>query len=603
MTDNSKEKAKFSGKHDPKKYIDTEPTLNSSQAISEEMLLERAALTMAQRRKRAMTMRRYKNKMVAAKARMAKRRAPEERLQVRARKKALSALKARLIGGRQYGDLTTAEKIAVDKRAERIPATLVARIAQKLLPKVRQAETERLKSLYAHMNAKNESVDLNEEFESFLEEKRYHNLLNKDETVKTDKRFKIYRPKKNVHFTEELKDLEESVEGFLEEVFIKNLPDAGPKPVRVSTDHSKVKLPETGTLKTLNDIFKKEGWSIVLHKGPGYFYFEDTDPNGIADTKSVMTYKFSNLPFRTWYEDGKAFYKSLSEMNIDPRDREEGTDSLVKMLKKDTPGQSISEMTIPSKEDTMGIQRRSMPQIKGEDVPHFLKFLKAKGINVTQKEVHPNDLKATQAHFNQDKIKTLVDKLKNKTLDDHPIITSNDDCVIDGHHRWLAHVNTDSQAIKTAEIDLPHPEVISAMKEYPRSFSKNLSEGVTADDYITPAQMKAFEKVVDQLFAKFKIDFKFTSHFGDRMVDTRNNPLVTLKDLAVTIKKLYEKMKKDGKTLSKYLDAEAVIKDLQNDLNIPIAVEYDRKNDELDVVLKTVMRKKKFLTPDPEIKV
>ena len=54
-------------------------------------------------------------------------------------------------------------------------------------------------------------------------------------------------------------------------------------------------------------------------------------------------------------------------------------------------------------------------------------------------------------------------------------------------------------------------------------------------------QMKAFEKIVDQLFSKFDIDFKFTSHFGDRMVDKRNVPLVTLKDLAATIKKLYEK--------------------------------------------------------------
>lgn len=496
-----KEKDKITGKNDASKYIELEPSMDDYSYVHEEILNERTALTLAQRRKRAMTMRRYKNKMAVARERLANRRASEDKLKTRARKKALGALKKRLMGGREYRELSPAEKYAIDKRAERLPDTLVARIAQKLLPKVRQAETERLRSRTMH---RNESFD--EAFESFLAEGRFHNLLNKDETVKTDKRFKIYRPKKN-SFYEEVLDLEESVNDF------------------------------------------------------------------------------------------------ISEMELDPADREEGTDSLVRSLKRDTPGQNINEMTLPSKEDTMGIQRRSMPQIKGEDVPHFLKYLKTKGINVSHKEVHPNDLKATQVHFNQDKINTLIDKLKSKTLEDHPIITSNDDCVIDGHHRWLAHVNTDSQGIKAAQIDLPHKEVISAMKDYPRSFTKNLSEGVTADDYITPVQMKAFEKIVDQLFSKFDIDFKFTSHFGDRMVDKRNVPLVTLKDLAATIKKLYEKVKKDGKTISKFVDAEAVIKDLQNDLNIPIAVEYDRKNDEVDVVLKTVMRKKKFLTPDPEIKV
>jgi len=41
---------------------------------------------------------------------------------------------------------------------------------------------------------------------------------------------------------------------------------------------------------------------------------------------------------------------------------------------------------------------------------------------------------------------------------------------------------------------------------------------------------------------------------------------------------------------------------MQTDLNMPIAVEYDRKNDDLVVITKTIMRKKNFRTPSPEIK-
>ena len=43
------------------------------------------------------------------------------------------------------------------------------------------------------------------------------------------------------------------------------------------------------------------------------------------------------------------------------------------------------------------------------------------------------------------------------------------------------------------------------------------------------------------------------------------------------------------------------MKDMQKDLNIPVAVTYDQKNDEFDVVMKTIMRKKNFKTPNKVI--
>ena len=112
-------------------------------------------------------------------------------------------------------------------------------------------------------------------------------------------------------------------------------------------------------------------------------------------------------------------------------------------------------------------------------------------------------------------------------------------------------------------------------------------------------QVKAFEKVVDQLFKKFGIDFNFTRHFGDRMDDDRNNPNITMKELANFIKKVYARQ---GKSIKGVAGAEAVLKDIQTDINIPVAVTYDRKNDEFDVVMKTIMRKKNFKTPDKVIK-
>lgn len=116
---------------------------------------------------------------------------------------------------------------------------------------------------------------------------------------------------------------------------------------------------------------------------------------------------------------------------------------------------------------------------------------------------------------------------------------------------------------------------------------------------ISAAQMKEFEKFVDRMFEKYKIDFEFTKHFGERMNDGRNSPKIKLKELADLIKKIYAK---HGNPLKGQAGAELVVKDLQSDLNMPVVIKYDSKNDEIDIVAKTIMRKKNFSTPNPVVK-
>tara|TARA_Y100000389_G_C17458270_1_gene519719 strand:+ start:2783 stop:3181 length:399 start_codon:yes stop_codon:yes gene_type:complete len=128
------------------------------------------------------------------------------------------------------------------------------------------------------------------------------------------------------------------------------------------------------------------------------------------------------------------------------------------------------------------------------------------------------------------------------------------------------------------------------------SFKQHLQEAQC--DLVGMKQIKQFEKIVDQLFKKFNIDFNFTRHFADRMSDERNTPCITMKELAEFIKKIYAKQ---GKSLKGVAGAEAVVKDIQKDLNIPVAVTYDQRNDEFDVVMKTIMRKKNFKTPNKVI--
>jgi hypothetical protein len=117
---------------------------------------------------------------------------------------------------------------------------------------------------------------------------------------------------------------------------------------------------------------------------------------------------------------------------------------------------------------------------------------------------------------------------------------------------------------------------------------------------LTQADLNILEKHIDIAFARVGIDVEFTRHFLDRVNDERNRKQITLKELALLFKK---ELMKWGKPIAQ-LDpnSEAVMKDLETDINIPFVLKLDRNGD-LDLVAKTVMRKKNFRTPDKEFPV
>lgn len=268
------------------------------------------------------------------------------------------------------------------------------------------------------------------------------------------------------------------------------------------------------------------------------------------------------------------------------------------------------KIELPAKTKTMGIDRTEMPQIDSKDVADFISFLKRQGVTATSTKTDPKKLKATQHQFHITKVQAMIDKIDSGSYDNKPILTSKDNYVMDGHHRWLAFSNL-GMNIDTIKVDLPAKQLIDMMHDYPKSYTKKLYESfdcVLTEDgdvcgVITQSHMASFEKIVDRLFAKFNINFDFTRHFRERMSDGRNKPCIDIKELASMIQKIYKKTAAGTDVLSKHVDAEVVIKDMQSDLNMPVAIEYDRKNDELRVVSKTIMRKKNFRTPNPEVKV
>ena len=120
--------------------------------------------------------------------------------------------------------------------------------------------------------------------------------------------------------------------------------------------------------------------------------------------------------------------------------------------------------------------------------------------------------------------------------------------------------------------------------KYTKAF-KDMYEEVSAK------QLSDLEKFADRILAKFDVDVEFTRHFRDRMNDPRNKPAITVNELQKVFKKI---AKNKAKNIRQNPDSEAVIKDLQSDLNLPVVIKYDRNKEEFEVINKTIMRKKNF---------
>jgi hypothetical protein len=119
------------------------------------------------------------------------------------------------------------------------------------------------------------------------------------------------------------------------------------------------------------------------------------------------------------------------------------------------------------------------------------------------------------------------------------------------------------------------------------------------NEEVTQKQIKDLEVFADRLLDKFGVDVEFTRHFADRMNDDRNNPAISIAELQKLFKKIARNKAKD---IKQNANSEAVLNDIQADLNLPVVIKFNRNKEEFEVVNKTIMRKKNFKTSNKVIK-
>ena len=119
-------------------------------------------------------------------------------------------------------------------------------------------------------------------------------------------------------------------------------------------------------------------------------------------------------------------------------------------------------------------------------------------------------------------------------------------------------------------------------------------------EFVSKKDLDQVEKYADKLFAVVGIDVEFTRHFLDRVNDERNKKPISTAELIRLFRLSY---KKHGKRIPKLgAKAQAVIHDMETDINMPFVLNIDHKG-ELDLVAKTVMRKKDFKTSNTKLQV
>ena len=590
------------------------------------------ALNMQQRRARSLTMRKYKGKIAAARKRMAKKAATMDKLKARARKAAIVIIRKKIAGkkGENYAKLGPGEKMMIDKRVEK-KKSAVDKIAKRLLPMVRKADLAKRSAV------KKESIDFefdnflgesyNAEFESFLEESstgpRYHEMLKKDGTIKLDRRFRAFRNKKKpevepleevstntdaektlkLHHKDERENMSREHERAMDALQTRELR----KKVR---QINKEEFTDESALinfieETANDIFDqvtldehkieqsleaksiKSGVELEIIQ---HVYEEAMETYVESDTMDIHQWAFScvNATIAN-IDEGK---KGGLWDNIHKKRKRIKAGSKEKMRKPGSDGAPTNDDFENARSEDVN---EAFAELFTEKSP--LDMIKGKlGLKLYKKQY-------------QHALSTLKDLVSRKKKESGgPKGSMRHDIGYYAAQIARSYQNVDAKLLAGmlkedgGAGDQSTDKVTKRYKKDTPGEAYDINEAfddMFSED-VTQKQLNDLEKFGDRLLAKFKIDIEFTRHFADRMNDTRNKPSITVAELQKVFKKI---AKRKAVEIRQNPDSEAVLKDMQADLNLPIVINYDKNKDEYEVVNKTIMRKKNFGTSDKVIEV
>lgn len=127
--------------------------------------------------------------------------------------------------------------------------------------------------------------------------------------------------------------------------------------------------------------------------------------------------------------------------------------------------------TVRRKLDEVELQKRiNLPQIRQHE--DFIQDLTVNGIVVHKLTVDPNSLEPTQSEFNDDKVQGMI---KTGNYKNFPIISSKDQYIVDGHHRWKS-AQVANDTVDTLKIDMDYNDLFDFLDGKSYIVNKGINE-------------------------------------------------------------------------------------------------------------------------------
>lgn len=239
----------------------------------------------------------------------------------------------------------------------------------------------------------------------------------------------------------------------------------------------------------------EDNWSVDFTIDGQYHITGGGDAIAIFSTVQDAVIDFlnqtgvNNLRFKADQEGGSSrskFYQRWAQrmanavgMQLDSKRK--GTSTVFHMYRNI----EESEIQKPHPDDTLGVERKHMPQVHRDHYPELIKYLEDHGNKFSHGEMHAKELKATQKEFSDKGVRKMM-KTGGRPSDSagkapKPLIVSSDNYILDGHHRWLAAWNQDD-VVPVMKGTLPIKKLFQLVNDFEHTTYKDIHEEVSSNE-------------------------------------------------------------------------------------------------------------------------
>jgi hypothetical protein len=144
------------------------------------------------------------------------------------------------------------------------------------------------------------------------------------------------------------------------------------------------------------------------------------------------------------------------------------------------------------------IKRVDMPQISSADFNNLILIMNEIGVSFQFVSLDIDRIIPIQEDANKQKVENISNEIqKGKKL--NPIIISSDFYIIDGHHRYLAHINLKKEKIDCFQIGYPKLSAFYLYSKISKKINKSVNEEKTIEQLYNQTPKKIKNRSTDVL--------------------------------------------------------------------------------------------------------